>query len=163
MATGCRMPALLQRKSSSKPQTLLLGREVTTNVRPPQKFNTKGREKQTSVFPWSVLGQHTACLHQNHQLCAFPLGLSMKWPNYPRFLILEPTQINSAAASHSAEANPSEQLCNLFLTKGAALSKLHSSYSVYKDMVKMCILTFESGTQNSPCSHQDHLNWPFLI
>lgn len=94
--------------------------EVTRSVGPPQKCNKKVGEKRVSVFPWrknNVLGQHTAILHQNYQFCGFPLGLSMKWPNYPRFLILEPTQINSAAASHSAEANPSEQLCNLFPTK----------------------------------------------
>lgn len=139
--------------------------EVTRSVGPPQKLNTKIRKK-VLVFPWrnsNVLGQHTAVLHQNHQFCGFPLGLSMKQPNYPRFLIREPTQINSAAVSCSAEANPSEQLCNLFLTKGTALSNYILVTQFTKMWLKCAFLTYESGTQNSPSSHQDPLNWPFLV
>lgn len=119
---NCRGKAPLNHKPCSlgRPRCQSWRQEVTRSVGPPQKLSTKVRENRASVFSWrnnNVLGQHTAVLHQNHQFCGFPLGLSMKWPNYPRFLILEPTQINSAAASCSAEASPSEQLCNLFFTK----------------------------------------------
>lgn len=113
-------PCSLGRPAKALPRCQNWRQQVTRSVGPPQKFNTKVRGKCAGVFPWrnnNVLGQHTAVLHQNHQFCGFPLGLSMKWPNYPRFLVLEPTQINSAAASCPAEANPSEQLRNLFLTK----------------------------------------------
>lgn len=108
------------RAAQALPRCQRWRQEVTRSVEPPQKCNKKIGEKHVTVLPWrknNVLGQHTGILHQNYQFCGFPLGLSMKWPNYSRFLILEPTQINSAAASQSAEANPSEQLCNLFLTK----------------------------------------------
>lgn len=53
--------------------------------------------------------------------------------------------------------------CGIFSLQRNCTKKLHSGYSVYKDMIKMCILTSESGTQNSPSSHQDPLNWPFPI
>lgn len=110
----------------------------------------------------NVLGQHTAVLHQNHQFCGFPLCLSMKLPNYiqdslfwsPHKLIqqLPPTLLKPIH----------QNSCAIFSLQRSCTKQPHSGYSVHRDMDKMCILTSESGTQNSPCSHQDSLNWPFL-